>query len=57
MTVLDAARDIDLGPYRGWADPERLVINVNSLFRDFGAEVASDAITLFRQMAELAVVS
>ena len=54
MSPLDAARDIDLGPYRGWGEAERLAVNVNALYRDFGAELPADALTLLGAMAELA---
>ena len=36
MTPLEAARDIDLGPYAGWSEAERVVANVHALYRDFG---------------------
>jgi glyoxylase-like metal-dependent hydrolase (beta-lactamase superfamily II) len=42
MGPTDAARDIDPGPYAGWGEGERLVVNVCALYRDFGAEVALD---------------
>jgi cyclase len=51
LTPLEAARDIDLGPYAGWGEGERLVVNVHALYRDFGAELPSDAVTLFGSMA------
>jgi cyclase len=54
MTALAAARDIDLGPYSGWSEPERVVANVHALYRDFGAEGPSDALTLMGDMATLA---
>ena len=54
MTPMDAARDIDLGPYAGWGEAERLVANVHALYRDFGADVPSDALTLMGEMAALA---
>jgi glyoxylase-like metal-dependent hydrolase (beta-lactamase superfamily II) len=53
MTPLDAARDIDLGPYAGWGEGERLVVNVQALYRDFGAELPGDTVTLFGAMAAL----
>ena len=31
MTPLDAARDIDLGPYAGWSEAERVVANIHAL--------------------------
>ena len=40
MTPLDAARDIDLGPYAGWSEPERVVANIHALYRDFGGRGA-----------------
>ena len=54
MTPLSAARDIDLGPYSGWSEPERLVANVHALYRDFGGGAPSDALTLMGEMADLA---
>jgi cyclase len=54
MTALDAARDIDLGPYAGWSEAERVVANVRALYRDFGDESPSDALTLLGEMAALA---
>jgi cyclase len=54
MTPLDAARDIDLGPYKGWGERERLVVNVQALYRDFGAELPGDALALMAAMAALA---
>lgn len=37
LSVSEAAHDIDLSPFKGWLDPERIVINVNTLYKDFGA--------------------
>jgi cyclase len=37
MSVTDAAYDIDLSQFKGWLDEERIVVNVNTLYRDFGA--------------------
>jgi len=54
MAPMDAARDIDLGPYAGWGESERLVANVHALYRDFGADMPSDALTLMGEMAALA---
>ncbi len=38
MTYEDAARDIDLAPYAGWSDDERIVANVFALYREFRGE-------------------
>ena len=54
MSPLDAARDIDLRPYRAWGEAERVAVNVHALYRDFGAELPTDALTLLGAMAELA---
>lgn len=35
FSLLEAALDIDLGPYQDWGEPERLVVNVNTLYREF----------------------
>jgi cyclase len=54
LSPLDAARDIDLGPYAGWAEGERVVANVHALYRDFGDPSPADALTLLGAMAALA---
>jgi glyoxylase-like metal-dependent hydrolase (beta-lactamase superfamily II) len=54
MTALDAARDIDLGPYAGWGESERVVANIHALYRDFGSRAPTDALTLMGEMALLA---
>jgi glyoxylase-like metal-dependent hydrolase (beta-lactamase superfamily II) len=51
MAVDEAAKDIDLGPYAGWGEAERVPVNVRALYRDFGAEVPADAASLFAAMA------
>ena len=35
----EAARDINLSEYRNWTDPERIVANVFSLYRQWGTVV------------------
>ena len=37
MAVVEAAWDIDLKPFDGWLDPERIIVNVNTLYKEFGA--------------------
>ena len=54
LSPLDAARDIDLGPYAGWSEAERVVANVHALYRDFGDQSPTDALTLMGEMAALA---
>ncbi|MCP3988676.1 MAG: MBL fold metallo-hydrolase [Actinomycetia bacterium] len=54
MRADEAARDIELGSYRDWLDWERIVINVDSLYRELDPNhPAPDVMDLFRQMAEL----
>ena len=36
MSEDEAARDIALDAFRGWIDEERMIVNVNSLYREFG---------------------
>lgn len=53
MGADDAARDIELGPYQDWTDWERIVINVDSIYRELDpAHEAPDVLDLFRRMAE-----
>ena len=54
LTPLDAARDLAGGPYDGWGESERLVVNLTALARDLGQEPAADVLTLFGGMARLA---
>lgn len=47
----EAARDINMTEYRGWTDPERIVANVFSLYRQWGGPIASeDGRDLFGEM-------
>jgi cyclase len=54
MDPLDAARDLAGGPYDGWGERERLVVNLTALARDLGLDPPSDVLTLFGGMAVLA---
>lgn len=55
MSAFDAAMDIELQEYSSWSDPERIAVNVDSLFREFaGTDKATDVFELFSRMAELA---
>jgi cyclase len=54
MRADEAARDIELGSYEDWLDWERIVINVDSIYRELEpSHPAPDVMDLFRQMAEL----
>jgi glyoxylase-like metal-dependent hydrolase (beta-lactamase superfamily II) len=54
MDAIAAGRDIDLGPYTGWTEPERLVVNIQGLYRDFGRDEAGDPLSLMASMASTA---
>jgi glyoxylase-like metal-dependent hydrolase (beta-lactamase superfamily II) len=55
MDALEAARDIELHEYSAWSEPERIAVNVDSLYREFsGEQAATDIVELFTRMAELA---
>ena len=38
LSPLDAARDLAGGPYAGWGEGERLVVNLTALARDLGLD-------------------
>lgn len=59
LSASDAARDIAadgcLGASAKWLDAERIVVNVHTLYREFGSTTAPpDIVQLFGLMAELA---
>jgi cyclase len=54
LPPLDAARDLAGGPYAGWGEGERLVVNLTALARDLGRDAPDDVLTLFGGMATLA---
>jgi cyclase len=56
LPVLEAAKRIDLGPYAGWTEPERLIFNVERAYRELRGEpydAPIDAFAMFRGMQEL----
>ena len=54
MSALDAAQDIALGAYADWTDEERIVVNVDTMFRDWrGEEERGNIVELFSHMATL----
>ena len=50
MPAFAAARDIALDRFAGWGDAERMVVNVASLYREFGATEPLDVLQLFGEM-------
>lgn len=54
MSVDEAARDIALDAWRGWLDPERIWVNVHTLYRDFSGDGrAPHALEMFAGMGRL----
>lgn len=54
LSVDEAVRDIALHEFRGWLDPERVYVNVHTLYRDFRHdERRPDVLALFAAMARL----
>lgn len=51
MSPLEAARDIDLGPYARLGERERFVVNVAAVYRDLGHYVAGGTAGALEQMA------
>jgi glyoxylase-like metal-dependent hydrolase (beta-lactamase superfamily II) len=56
-TEVEAAKRIDLGPYAGWTEPERIVFNVARAYREFRGEpfdAPIDVNALFAGMHDVA---
>ena len=54
LSVYDAAMDISMTDYDSWGDGERIVVNVATLYREFGdAESPANPVELFALMAKL----
>jgi len=51
LNYFDAACEIALDPYADWLDPERIVINVAVLYREFGAPSTWTVPDLWKGMA------
>jgi len=52
MTLEEAVDDISLKEFRGWTDPERIYVNIYSLYREFSADTSPvDSARLFTLMA------
>ena len=55
LSVEEAARDISLADYASWGDAERIVVNVATLYREFGAPgEPPNPVELFAMMGALA---
>jgi glyoxylase-like metal-dependent hydrolase (beta-lactamase superfamily II) len=58
MTPLEAARSIALERWADWGEPERLVVNIATIYRELsGEDEPLNPVTAFEWMAELAPTS
>jgi cyclase len=54
MSATEAAMDIALNDYSSWGDAERIVINVDALYREFSDDKSpANVLELFELMAKL----
>jgi glyoxylase-like metal-dependent hydrolase (beta-lactamase superfamily II) len=54
MPAPEAAREMLSGPYASWGDPERIVINVDAMYRQFAGDGSpANRVELFGTMAKL----
>ncbi len=56
LSTLEAAKRIDIGPYAGWTEPERIVFSVHRAYREFRSlpfDAPIDRPTIFGEMAAL----
>ena len=55
MSVMEAAQDISFEDYSSWGDAERIVVNVDTLYKEFNNDpTPSDIVQLFEMMSKLA---
>src|SRR5579863_4476257 len=56
MSALEAAKDIPLGRFSSWTESERMVVNVEAVYRELrGDEQHPNILALFGEMAALAL--
>jgi glyoxylase-like metal-dependent hydrolase (beta-lactamase superfamily II) len=56
LSAIEAAKRIDLGPYAGWTQPERIISNIERAYREFRGEpfdTPIDVTTMIRAMYDL----
>jgi len=53
LDAWSAAQDIELGEFADWSDAERLVVNVDTVYRELGDRSPRNVVDLFGRMAEL----
>jgi len=55
-STIDAAKRIELGPYAGWTEPERLAFQVDRAYREFSGtswDTPIDTMRVFSEVAQL----
>lgn len=56
VSVVDAAKRIDFGPYGGWTEPERVIFTIERAYRELSGDSCDapiDAVAMFRGMYEV----
>ena len=56
LSTLDAAKRIDLGPYAGWTEPERLAFQVDRAYREFQGRAWDEPVDTTKVFAEVAAL-
>lgn len=56
QSTLDAARSIELGPYLGWTEPERLAFQVDRAYREFSGGKWDEPVDTTKVFAEVAAL-
>ena len=55
MSVMEAAKDISFEDYSSWGDAERIVVNIDTLYKEFNNDpTPSDIVQMFEMMSKLA---
>jgi flavorubredoxin len=54
LSVEEAAHDIALGEFSDWTDRERIAVNVQTAYRELGADIRGNVVDTFGMMARLA---
>ena len=55
-STLDAAKAIDLGPYAGWTEPERLAFQIDRAYREFDGAPWDEPVDTTRVFGEVAAL-
>ena len=55
LSVMEAAQDISFEDFASWGDAERIVVNVDTLYKEFNNDPSpSDIVQMFAMMSKLA---